>query len=708
MNDNKQPNSKAKRQDASRRILAIVMAALMMLGIVASAVSVLIHTSAADVGETSTTVVQEGSTDEVDSSTSTEASVSETDPISTDTTDLNTDDVDTTPSDTTDTSTDTDPSDTTETDTTEPPVPDDPPQQPTDYMMRIGLMYGSGVTSSFQISSDTGFLFGIVDDTTDVFTPVWDTSTTVISACQDANLTKDNSGYYTPASQGIVIGGYHLELPTSYSTKSELMAGVDRVNAKLMNAGIYSSLIYAFPVYMNGALRIRIGDFGSSDSATAKISLITNATGESPTVISPMDDTVTMLCPTTNVILFEARASGGAFGVQAKAKSDGTASTIMTPAKNTYEGIFLFKRYTSSKATGVSVTSFIGLEKYVAGVVPYEVSPSWSYESIKAFGLIVRSYTLATIGKHASYGIDLCNGTDCQVYMGTKQQTPTVLRAIEETKGMVAAYDGKVCSTIYSAVTGGCTVDIEQIWNGTAYPYLRAVSTPWEDYASHYEGVWFTEVSGQTLYQHLVSKGYTRLKSAISKVEIKQLANNSTYVYILEITDSSGNVVTLKGTDVIRTTIGSKYINSANFVVAHKGEIPILEKKGLFVQSTDELLPLETNVDGTGVKTTQIMTADGIKTIDITTGLTVITPDGEVTLEGVEYDIPADALARVNDESNENFIFIGKGWGHGGGYSQWGGKCMAEAGATYDEIIHAYFTDVELVPYRSLARFAEN
>lgn len=705
MNDNKQPNSKAKRQDLSRRILAIVMAALMLLGIVASTVSILMHTYAADVTDAdTTTVMQEESTNEVDSSTSTETSVSDTDPISTETSDLNTEDSSSEEtSDTDSSSEDTKPP--TE-DTTAPPADPIVPQVPTDHMMRIGLMYGSGVTPSFRVSSSTGFVFGAVDKKTDVFTPVWETKSTDLTACQDANLAKDSDGYYVPASQGVVIGGYHLELPASYSDKNELMSGIDRVNAQLMNAGIYSSLIYAFPVYMNGALRVRIGDFGSTESATNKVKLIQNATGETPTVIAPMDDTVTMLDPTTNVILFEARATTAEFGVQAKPNSDGTASTIMTPAKNTYEGTFLFKRYSSSKATGIAVTNFLGLEQYVAGVVPYEVSTSWGYESVKAFTIIVRSYSLATAGKHSSLGIDLCNSTDCQAYLGTKKQDAIVKRAIEETRGTVIAYNGKVCSAIYFAVAGGCTVDIGQIWNGTDYPYLRAIETPWEDYAAHYEGQWFSEVSGQELYQHLYSKGYTKLKSAVSKIEIKELANNSTYVYVLEITDSSGNVLTLKGTDIIRVAIGSKYINSSNFVVAHKGDIPILDKD-FVVQSTEGTVNIPLTRDDTGKKTIEVMTAEGIKKIEVSDGLTVITPEGETKIEPTEYDIPADALARVNDKTNDKFIFIGKGWGHGGGYSQWGGRCLAVAGAKYDEIIDAYFQDIELVDFRTLARFAE-
>ncbi|MDP6076898.1 MAG: hypothetical protein QF638_01810, partial [Acidimicrobiales bacterium] len=40
----------------------------------------------------------------------------------------------------------------------------------------------------------------------------------------------------------------------------------------------------------------------------------------------------------------------------------------------------------------------------------------------------------------------------------------------------------------------------------------------------------------------------------------------------------------------------------------------------------------------------------------------------------------------------------GRGWGHGVGLSQYGAKAMGADGATYEQILHRYFTGVSLVP----------
>ena len=43
-----------------------------------------------------------------------------------------------------------------------------------------------------------------------------------------------------------------------------------------------------------------------------------------------------------------------------------------------------------------------------------------------------------------------------------------------------------------------------------------------------------------------------------------------------------------------------------------------------------------------------------------------------------------------------NFIFAGKGWGHGVGLSQYGTKDLAEFGYTYDRILAAYVPAAEI------------
>jgi stage II sporulation protein D len=42
-------------------------------------------------------------------------------------------------------------------------------------------------------------------------------------------------------------------------------------------------------------------------------------------------------------------------------------------------------------------------------------------------------------------------------------------------------------------------------------------------------------------------------------------------------------------------------------------------------------------------------------------------------------------------------LFKGRGYGHGVGMSQWGANKMAQLGSTYQEILHYYYRDIEIV-----------
>ena len=44
-------------------------------------------------------------------------------------------------------------------------------------------------------------------------------------------------------------------------------------------------------------------------------------------------------------------------------------------------------------------------------------------------------------------------------------------------------------------------------------------------------------------------------------------------------------------------------------------------------------------------------------------------------------------------------IFDGHGFGHGLGMSQYGAKAMADAGKNYEDILHHYYTDIEIIKW---------
>lgn len=603
--------------------------------------------------------------------------------------------------------------------------------------VRVGLMYGSNVTVGFQVKSKYGFDVGYLEDNN--FYKLWQVTDETISVTCDSNLSKTGMTFLKTNSSTCAVGGWHIEVDVSNSQKS--------ISALLDDYA--STLDYnVFPAYINGNMVLRIGQFGSQEQANNAVSQINGVTR----VVSPSDTAVSLIDPYNDKILFEFDSvDSKAFGVTAV--QNGTEpSYLITPADNYYEGIFEFKRYINSGTDGVALTNVLPMDDYVTGVLPSEIGTSWPIEVQKAFAVTVRTFTSSMMGRHHSqYGFDMCNTTHCQVYTGIKRATNLTRQAVKDSSGYILTYKGEPARTYYSAVAGGVTVSGVEAWGGNDHPYLKAVATPWENYAGHKNGSWTTEVTPKQLLTTLVNKGYTSLRGEIADVRINKFAENSSYVYSITVTDTYGKSVTIDRCDTIRTSF-SPYLNSANFVVAKAGETVTIQEYSL---STDKPInkPTSNNVtysqqiDSSDIN---IMTADGLVTLDLQESISIVKDIGSETVISVDmltvltdegktlYDMTKERISSNSDSIPEttepskpidmstlpdlsnilalpvikteknivaegakgNFVFIGKGWGHGVGMSQHGAMNMAELGYNYKTILTSYFPGTEIVKYK--------
>jgi stage II sporulation protein D len=122
----------------------------------------------------------------------------------------------------------------------------------------------------------------------------------------------------------------------------------------------------------------------------------------------------------------------------------------------------------------LTVVNVIGLEDYVRGVVPNELSPGGYglLEALKAQAVAARTYAVKNRNQFASDGFDLLPTTRSQVYGGLSTEHPLSTRAVEETRGMIATYKGEPINALYTSTCGGRTENVENIFN-TPTPYLR-------------------------------------------------------------------------------------------------------------------------------------------------------------------------------------------------------------------------------------------
>jgi stage II sporulation protein D len=123
----------------------------------------------------------------------------------------------------------------------------------------------------------------------------------------------------------------------------------------------------------------------------------------------------------------------------------------------------------------LTVVNVVALEDYVRGVVPNELSPGgWpELEALKAQAVAARTYAVSNLRRFDAEGYDLTPDTRSQVYGGRSTEHPLTDRAVFETRGRVATYEGRPINALYTSTCGGRTEDAENIFGGDAPPYLR-------------------------------------------------------------------------------------------------------------------------------------------------------------------------------------------------------------------------------------------
>jgi stage II sporulation protein D len=123
----------------------------------------------------------------------------------------------------------------------------------------------------------------------------------------------------------------------------------------------------------------------------------------------------------------------------------------------------------------LTVVNVLGLEDYVRGVVPNELSPGGygALEALKAQAVAARTYAVSNRGQFTAAGFDLLPTIRSQVYGGLSTEHPLSTRAVEETRGMIATYRGEPINALYTSTCGGRTENAENIFGGATVPYLH-------------------------------------------------------------------------------------------------------------------------------------------------------------------------------------------------------------------------------------------
>ena len=131
------------------------------------------------------------------------------------------------------------------------------------------------------------------------------------------------------------------------------------------------------------------------------------------------------------------------------------------------------------------------LDRYLRGVVPWEVPVGWHTQTYEAQAVAARSYTLAMLKPGEDF--DLYPDDRSQMYGGIKAERTETNLAIGATAGQVLEFAAAIIPAYYFSSSGGRTSSIHDEWpQMQQVPYLVSVADPYDYLSPHH--VWPTTV----------------------------------------------------------------------------------------------------------------------------------------------------------------------------------------------------------------------
>ena len=357
----------------------------------------------------------------------------------------------------------------------------------------------------------------------------------------------------------------------------------------------------------------------------------------------------------------------------------------LTLNDRSYRGVIEFGRYNGNKITAVNV---VELDDYLYGVVPSEIPSSWEKEALKAQAVAARSYAVTSMSVHFKNGYNVCDNTNCQVYIGYGQEKVSTNLAVDETSGIVAYYGGQPINAVFCSSSGGSTDDAGNVW---AYdiPYLKAVTEINEEGVS----TWTRTFTSDQMKTILAEKGIN-----IGNIKNVEITSVGAYgrVQAITITGSGGTkVLTKEETRTIfsGTTEGS--LKSRMYTINGKGGANITNTTSTTTtKSATVSVQNSASVTKINLENSYILGSGGNSVLGSKISAPYAIASGNA-VSAIETTTTTDnSNTSSASVSADTFVFTGKGSGHGVGMSQYGANGMAKQGYTYDEILKHYYTGI--------------
>lgn len=421
--------------------------------------------------------------------------------------------------------------------------------------------------------------------------------------------------------------------------------------------------------------------------------------------------------------------SGAAAKVWVSAAGGGTVK-LKERSERVYRGSLELSAFNGKLA----VINELPMDHYLYSVVGAEMSPSWPMEALKAQAVAARSYA-----RYQGMGFQIAHVVDSvlsQVYEGTGREAEATLRAVDATSGEVVMYKGAVIEAVFSSSSGGMTAEGKEVW-GNAVPYLQSVKSPDE---TSEQGLlsWYRVVlpSGKSGYIREDLLEDTGAKTAAGSVimRVKQDGTNVRPIPLVQTSvepvakvDSGTKVI---GLEKVIQSNENRWIRgpftSAQLLESLKTRVqapvsgPVHSLQAAERGASGRVLTLAINGKKVELRypdllrsalgglpstkfeveeTARVAMAGSNESRERNGSETmhVLGADGQAkTLSGDNFYVLNGAGTIRIATKDAQYRFIGQGYGHGLGMSQYGAKGLAEQGYDYKSILQYYYKDTTI------------
>jgi SpoIID/LytB domain protein len=291
----------------------------------------------------------------------------------------------------------------------------------------------------------------------------------------------------------------------------------------------------------------------------------------------------------------------------------------------------------------------VPLETYLRGVVPHEIGGGAPYAAVVAQTILARTYALRNLRRFTADNYQLCADVHCQVYKGLTDTVPLADKAIAQTKGLVLTYNNELIDALYSSMTGGVTAPFSDVWNGPERPYLKArVDSP--------NAVW--DLSQKSLADENNLRQFLNLKQGFNETgrDVFRWRRTRTIEQINQ---------------HLRRYLKNRNHPLVNFTTVK--QIQIVERS-----PAGRILKLVVQTDIGNIE------------IDKNDARSAFEPPLS-TLYYLEPIYGADKILK-------GYAFVGGGFGHGVGMSQYGSYNLANIGWSGEQILNFYYPGTQIQP----------